>query len=86
MTLPKTTTPTSNLNSKLEKIGLRAVAQNLDDFIARATTGRWSPHMMLEQLSEIGSGRSFAPKPGTSPEPVRNQEVQTHGRLRLELA
>ena len=47
MTLPKTTTPTSNLNTKLEKIGLRAVAQNLDDFIARATTGRWAPRMML---------------------------------------
>jgi DNA replication protein DnaC len=53
MNLPKTTPLTSNLNSKLEKIGLRAVAQNLDDFIAHATTGRWSPHMILERLSEI---------------------------------
>ena len=53
MNLPKTIPPTSNLNSKLEKIGLRAIAQNLDDFIARATTGRWSPHLLLEQLSEM---------------------------------
>jgi len=53
MNLPKTTPPTSNLNSKLDKIGLRTIAQNLDDFIARATTGRWSPHILLEQLSEI---------------------------------
>ena len=54
MNLPKTTIPpTSNLNAKLEKIGLRAIAHSLDDFIARATTGRWSPHMILESLSEI---------------------------------
>jgi DNA replication protein DnaC len=32
---------------------LRAISQNLDDFIARATTGRWSPRMLLEQLSEM---------------------------------
>jgi DNA replication protein DnaC len=43
----------SDLNSKLDKIGLRAMSQNLDDFIARATTGRWSPHLLLEQLSEM---------------------------------
>jgi DNA replication protein DnaC len=47
-------TPSKNdLNSKLDKIGLRAMSNNLDDFIARATTGRWSPHMLLEQLSEM---------------------------------
>jgi len=53
MSLPKTTPPTSNLNSQLEKLGLRAMAQNLDDFISRATTGRWPPRMLLEQLSRI---------------------------------
>ena len=53
MTSPKMTLPNSDLNSKLDKIGLRAMSQNLDDFIARATTGRWSPHMLLEQLSEM---------------------------------
>jgi DNA replication protein DnaC len=52
MPLPKTTIPlTNNLQSNLAKLGLRSIAQNLDDFIARATTGRWSPHMLLEQLS-----------------------------------
>lgn len=53
MSLPKTTTPTSSLNSQLDKIGLRAVAQNLDDFIARATTGRWSPYVLLEHLAQM---------------------------------
>lgn len=53
MTLPKTIPPTSNLNSQLDKIGLRCISQNLDDFIARATTGKWSPRMLLEQLSAI---------------------------------
>jgi DNA replication protein DnaC len=43
--------PTNNdLNSKLNKIGLRATAQNMNDFVAQATTGRWSPHMLLEKL------------------------------------
>ena len=53
MSSPKTTPPTSNLKSQLDKIGLRAISQNLDDFIARATTGRWSPHLLLERLSEV---------------------------------
>jgi DNA replication protein DnaC len=54
MTLPKTTTlPMSNLQSNLDKIGLRSIAQNLDDFIAHATKGQWSPHMLLEQLSAM---------------------------------
>lgn len=53
MTSPKTTIPTSSLKSQLDKIGLRTISQNLDDFIARATTGRWSPRMLLEQLSQI---------------------------------
>jgi DNA replication protein DnaC len=54
MTLPKTTmTPTSNLKTQLDRLGLRVTAQNLDDFIARATTARWSPRMLLEQLSQM---------------------------------
>ena len=53
MTLPKTTTPKNNLQSKLEYIGLRTIAQNFDDFIARATTGRWSPHVVMERLADI---------------------------------
>lgn len=53
MTLPKTTPPKNNLQSKLEYIGLRTIAQNLDDFIARATTGRWPPHMVMEKLADI---------------------------------
>jgi DNA replication protein DnaC len=54
MTLPTTTNPPiSDLKTRLEKIGLRAIAENLDDVIARATTGRWSPRIMLEQLTQI---------------------------------
>jgi DNA replication protein DnaC len=56
MALPTMMTKTnvmSDLKTQLEKIGLRALAQNLDDFIAHATTGRWSPHMILEQLAKI---------------------------------
>jgi DNA replication protein DnaC len=53
MTSPTTKTPMSNLISQLDKIGLRTISRNLDDFVARATTGRWSPRILLEQLSQI---------------------------------
>ncbi len=55
MNFPATTTtttiPSSDLVSKLASIGLKTVAQNLDDFIARATKGRWSPRTLLEEVS-----------------------------------
>jgi len=51
MTLPATTTtPMNSLVQQLRQIGLRALPANLDDFLARATKARWSPHMLLEQL------------------------------------
>ena len=53
MTSPAMTPLINSLKPQLERIGLRATAENLDDFIARATTGRWSPHLLLEQLSRM---------------------------------
>ena len=53
MSSPATTmTPINNLATQLQQIGLRALPPNLDDFIARATKGRWSPHMLLQQLAQ----------------------------------
>jgi len=55
MNFPATTTttiPSNDLVSKLAYIGLKTVAQNLDDFIARATKGRWSPRTILEEVSQ----------------------------------
>src|SRR6266542_2271406 len=46
-----TTIPSNDLVSQLTCIGLKTVAQNLDDFIARATKGRWSPRTILEEVS-----------------------------------
>jgi DNA replication protein DnaC len=48
-----TKTPTNNLTTQLQQIGLRAVPAELDDFLARATKARWSPHQMLEQLVQV---------------------------------
>lgn len=45
-----TTIPTNSLSAQLQQIGLRALSGNLDDFLARATKARWSPHQILEQL------------------------------------
>ena len=53
MNSPATTlTPMNNLAAQLQQIGLRALPADLDDFIARATKGHWSPRMLLEQLAQ----------------------------------
>ena len=44
-------TTTTDLQSQLLQIGLHATAQGLDDFLARATKSRWSPHLLLEELA-----------------------------------
>ena len=47
-----TTIPNHSLLSQLQQIGLRAIPAGLDDFLARATKGRWSPRQILEQLAQ----------------------------------
>jgi len=54
MTLP-ITNPSPDLAGQLTHIGLKATAENLDDFLARATRNRWSHPMLLEQLAQIES-------------------------------
>lgn len=52
MSFPDMTTRTpTDLASQLEAIGLRATARNLEDVLARATKGRWSPQILLEEIS-----------------------------------
>ena len=57
MNLPitATTIPTHSLPAQLQQIGLRFLPANLDDFLARATKARWSPHQILEQLVQSES-------------------------------
>src|SRR6266704_5117378 len=53
MSSPATTNhPRNNLAAQIEQIGLRALAANLDDFLALATRSHWSPLMLLEQLAQ----------------------------------
>lgn len=49
--------PSPDLPTQLARLGLKATAQNLDDFLARATQKRWSP---LQQLEEIVRSESEA--------------------------
>jgi len=42
----------SNLESSLSQIGLRALPAGLDDFLVRASKGRWSARQILEQLAQ----------------------------------
>ena len=48
----QTTIPSNSLPAQLQQIGLRALPAQLDDFLARATKARWSPHQILEQLAQ----------------------------------
>jgi DNA replication protein DnaC len=55
-TTTKTPTPsTSDLSAALGALGLRQLADELDDFIARATRSRWSPVEQLEELVRLES-------------------------------
>jgi hypothetical protein len=47
----KTKIPPNDLTAHLTQLGLHAIAEGCDDFIARAPTGRWSAHVMLEVLA-----------------------------------
>ena len=51
MTSAKTPIPNDDLISHLKQIGLTLTAQSLDDLLARATTGRWSPRQLLEEIA-----------------------------------
>lgn len=44
--------PASNLASQLRQIGLCALPPQMDDFLARAAKGRWSPHQILERIAQ----------------------------------
>lgn len=49
----ETKSPSHNLREQLDRIGLRAVAAQLDDMLAHATQQRWSPRQLMEKLTQI---------------------------------
>jgi len=55
MSLPtdETRNPNHSLREHMERIGLRAVAAQMDDMLAHATQQRWSPRQLLEQVAQI---------------------------------
>lgn len=52
---PSKKTTSHELPHQLRSLGLRSLADNLDDFLARATKTRWSPRQLLEHLARIES-------------------------------
>jgi DNA replication protein DnaC len=46
------TSPT-DLAAQLQRLGLRVLPHQLDDFLARATKARWSPRDLLEELARM---------------------------------
>ena len=51
--LAATMTNATDLVARLTKVGLAAIARGLDDFLARATKGRWSPVQILEEIARL---------------------------------
>ena len=53
MNLPMTPrkNPNDDLIAQLQQLGLVFTAGSLDDLLARAATGRWSPRQLLEQIA-----------------------------------
>ena len=47
----KILTPSSDLVAQLKQLGLVLTADALDDLVARAATGRWSPRQLLEEIA-----------------------------------
>jgi DNA replication protein DnaC len=47
------TIPVNDLVARLNQVGLVATAENLDDFLARAAKGRWSPVQQLEEVARL---------------------------------
>ena len=52
-TIPTTSTPTPDLAQALRGLGLRLIAEQLDDFVAHATRRRASPRQLLEELARL---------------------------------
>ena len=52
---PQTTmmTNTTDPAARLTQVGLVATAQSLDDFLARAGKGRWSPVQIIEEIARL---------------------------------
>jgi len=50
---PRTTKKTDDLQAKLAALGLRRIADECDDFIARATRNRHSPTQVLEEIARL---------------------------------
>jgi DNA replication protein DnaC len=51
--VPTTTTKTADLKAQLAQIGLLALAECAEDFLARATKGRWSPRQIVEEIVRL---------------------------------
>jgi len=61
MNLPKTPkkspNPNAELAAQLQHLGLGVTAQGLDDLLARASTQRWSPYQLLEEIARSETAR-----------------------------
>ncbi|HKD45402.1 MAG TPA: ATP-binding protein, partial [Candidatus Angelobacter sp.] len=50
-TLTKVPIPNGELTVRLKQLGLSVTSEGLDDLLARASTQRWSPRQLLEEVT-----------------------------------
>jgi DNA replication protein DnaC len=53
MSFPAQTTKTPDLREQLAQVGLIALADRIDDFLARASKGRFSPRQVVEEIVRL---------------------------------
>ena len=51
--VPPTTTRTPELTEQLAQIGLLALSECIEDFLARASKGRLSPRQVVEEIARL---------------------------------
>jgi len=49
--LPQTPIPNGDLAARLRQLGLIVTSEGLDDLLARASTQRWSPRQLIEEVT-----------------------------------
>ena len=68
---PPTTNKSGELAAQLAALKLTRTAEDLDDFLARATKRRWGPRVVLEELARDLFGLSPLSHGPDSPEARR---------------
>jgi hypothetical protein len=72
--------------ARLQALGLMALADGWDDVVALVTTKRWSFTQAVEHVAALEEKERARRGARAATAPFQTRALQTHRRLRLELA